>query len=61
MTPSAESVSRRRLWRRLAISTALLAVTLASVGAALAGSTPFKPYSAFISAQPSATATTTQA
>ncbi len=62
MTPSAESVSRRRHWRWLVTTTVLVAVTLASVSAALAGgSSPHKPYSAFISAPPSATATTTTA
>ncbi len=60
MTPSAENVSRRPL-RRVAITTALVAVALAAFGAAIAGSAPDKPYSAFISAPPSATATTTQA
>ena len=58
--PSAETVSRRPL-PRLAIATALVVVALAAFGAALAGSTPDKPYSAFISAPPSASATTTQA
>jgi hypothetical protein len=47
--------------RRLAITTALIAVALAAFGAALAGSIPSKPYSAFISAPPSITATTTVA
>ena len=60
MTPSAENVSRRPL-RRVAITTALVAVALAAFGAAIAGSAPDKPYSAFISAPPSATATSTQA
>jgi hypothetical protein len=43
------------------IAAALVATALAAFGAALAGSTPNKPYSAFISAPPSQTAATTQA
>jgi hypothetical protein len=62
LTRSAETLRRRRTWRRLAIAASVLAVTLAAVGAALAGgSGPNKPYSAFISAPPSATATSTTA
>ena len=60
MTPSAETAPRRPL-RRLAIATALAAAALAAFGAALAGSAPDKPYSAFISAPASESATTTQA
>ncbi|HMN99069.1 MAG TPA: hypothetical protein PKD59_06610 [Miltoncostaeaceae bacterium] len=51
----------RRRWRRLAITSAIVVMTLVGVGAALAGGSSNKPYSAFISAPPSAAATTTQA
>jgi hypothetical protein len=60
VTPSAEPACRRPL-RRLAVPVALVAVALAAFGAALAGSAPDKPYSAFISAPPSASATSAQA
>ncbi|HTI32779.1 MAG TPA: hypothetical protein VL422_03820 [Miltoncostaea sp.] len=60
MTPAARTTHRRPL-RRLAILAAVVAVTVAAFGAAIAGSTPDKPYSAFISAPPSQAATTTKA
>lgn len=47
--------------RRLATIAALVAVAVAAFGVAIAGSTPNKPYSAFISAPPSQAATTTKA
>ena len=59
MTPAARTTPRRPL-RRLAIIAAVVAAA-AAFGAAIAGSTPDKPYSAFISAPPSQTATTTTA
>jgi hypothetical protein len=60
VTPAARTTHRRPL-RRLAILAAIVAVTVAAFGAAIAGSTPDKPYSAFISAPPSQAATTTKA
>ena len=60
MTTPARSTHRRPL-RRLAIIAALVAVAAAAFGAAIAGSTPDKPFSAFISAPPSDAAVTTTA
>jgi hypothetical protein len=60
VTPLTRPAPRRPL-RRLALVAALVAVAVAAFGAAIAGSTPDKPYSAFISAPPSQAAVTTKA